>query len=113
MTLSSFPVMKVAGTGSGLASSNVRGLDGLGTGGGGTGGTGAWSDSVRRTVEDPEMRIALAGKTAPFAPSAPSAPSAPAARTSPPLPAVLPAVLPLPASPVCPRISSSVCSWRW
>ena len=39
MTRSSFPVMKVAGTGSGLASSNASGSPGLGTGGGGAGGT--------------------------------------------------------------------------
>ena len=90
MTRSSFPVMKVAGTGSGLASSKVTGSDGFGTGGGGTGGTTAWPDSVRRTVDDPETRKALAGK------AASPLPSSPARRPS-----------------GCARISSSVCSWRW
>ena len=61
MTRSSDPVMKVAGTGSGLASSNVTGLTGLATGGGGTGGTVGRSDSVRRTVDEPATRNALAG----------------------------------------------------
>ena len=70
ITRSSLPVMKVAGTGSGLASSNVRGLEGLGTGGGGTGGTTGLSDSVRRTVDEPDTRNALAGKTCPSAWSA-------------------------------------------
>ena len=96
MTRSSFPVMKVAGTGSGPASSKVSGSDGLGTGGGGTGGTGGVADSVRRTVDDPDTRNALAGNTLPglFRPFALSRPFAP--------------------SPMgCVRISSSVCSWRW
>ena len=61
MTRSSFPVMKVAGTGSRLASSNDSGSEGFGTGGGGTGGTGACPDSVRRTVDDPETLNAEAG----------------------------------------------------
>ena len=88
MTRSSFPVMKVAGTGSGLASSKVTGSPDVGTGGGGTGGTTGWSDSVRRTVDDPETRKALAGNASP--------------------------ALPFGRSPgVCVRISSSVCSWRW
>ena len=77
MTRSSFPVMKVTGTGSGLASSNVRGTDGLGTGGGGTGGTTGLSDPVRRTVEEPETRKALAGKTSSSALSAASASAPP------------------------------------
>ena len=62
MTRSSLPVMKVAGTGSGLASSKVSGVDGLATGGGGTGGTGGLSAWVRRTVDDPETLNVLAGK---------------------------------------------------
>ncbi len=88
MTRSSFPVMKVAGTGSGLASSKVSGSEGLGTGGGGTGGTMVRPGSVRRTVEEPETRNALAGNSTGSRPFWPS---------------------PL----GWPRISSSVCSWRW
>ena len=63
MTLSSPPVMKLPGTGSGpgVASSKVSGSEGLATGGGGTGGTTGRSGSVRRTVDDPETRNALAG----------------------------------------------------
>ena len=81
MTRSSLPVMKVAGTGSGLASSKVSGFDGFG---GGTGGTGGLSASVRRTVDEPETRNALAGKADRSVSSAPSG--------------------------GCVRISSSVCS---
>ncbi len=88
MTRSSFPVMKVAGTGSGLASSNVTGSEGLATGGGGTGGTMVRPGSVRRTVEDPETRNALAGNSDGSRPFWPS-----------------------PVGWV--RISSSVWSWRW
>ena len=89
MTRSSFPVMKVAGTGSGLPSSKVTGSEGLGTGGGGTGGTMVWPGSVRRTVEEPETRNALRRE----------------ARTG---------SRPFWPSPLgWPRISSSVCSWRW
>ncbi len=95
MTRSSFPVMKVAGTGSGLASSKVSGSDGLGTGGGGTGGTGGWSDSVRRTVDDPETRNALAGNALRLA--VPTVGASCRSRRH----------------RGAPRISSSVCSWRW
>ena len=58
------------------ASSKVTGLDGLGTGGGGTGGTTGLSEPVRRTVEEPETRNALAGKTSLPALSAEAAVSA-------------------------------------
>ena len=64
MSGSSVPLMKVAGTGSGPASSKVTGLEGLGTGGGGRGGTTGLPGSVRRTVDDPAIRNALAGKGA-------------------------------------------------
>ena len=43
------------------ASSKVSGSAGLATGGGGAGGTTGRSGSVRRTVDDPETRNALAG----------------------------------------------------
>src|ERR1700692_4275145 len=71
MTRSSFPVMKVVGTGSGWSSSNATGWDGLDTGGGATGGTMGRPGSVRRTVDDPETRNALAGYAAPSAPFVP------------------------------------------
>ena len=83
--------MKLPGTGSGPgpASSKVSGSAGLATGGGGAGGTTGRSDSVRRTVEDPVTRNALAGYAAS------------------PLP------FSSPAGGTCVRISSSVWSWRW
>ena len=80
ITRSSLPVMKVAGTGSGLASSNVSGSDGLGTGGGGTGGTTGLSDlgqAHRRRARDAE-RAGREGR--------PSAPAAASALSPPPLP---------------------------
>ncbi len=90
MTRSSEPVMNdAAAAASAPASSKVTGSAGFGTGGGGAGGTTTVPGSVRRTVDEPETRKALAGKGA----------------------------SPLPSSRrpagVWARISSSVCSWRW
>jgi hypothetical protein len=89
MAGSSLPVMKVAGMGSGAASSKVTTSSELATGGGGTGGTAGWPGSVSRTVVEPAMRIALAGKCAsPLAAWSGLEPGG------------------------CARISSSVWSWR-
>ena len=49
---------------SGPASSKATGSAGFGTGGGGTGGTTTLPGSVRRTVDEPETRKALAGNGA-------------------------------------------------